>query len=108
MAEIKFKGFVDRVFPKFVLVTENHQKKEGEKWVNVGRTTYQVWTNYVEYDFELQEGQLVEVAGRFKTEDNTGADGKKYRNNIVSPEALNLMQGPRGSKAVKQVEDAPF
>jgi hypothetical protein len=91
MAEISFKGFVDRVFPKFVLVSENHQKKDGDNWVSTGRTTYQVWTNYVEIGFELAEGQLVEVAGRFKTEENQGNDGKTYRNNIVSPTAIALV-----------------
>jgi len=91
MAEISFKGFVDRVFPKFVLVSENHQKKDGDNWVSTGRTTYQVWTNYVEIGFELAEGQLVEVAGRFKTEENQGNDGKTYRNNIVSPTAIDLV-----------------
>lgn len=91
MAEITFKGFVDRVFPSFVLVSENHQKKDGDNWVSTGRTTYQVWTNFVEIGFELSEGQLVEVAGKFKTEDNTGSDGKTYKNNIVSPNAISLV-----------------
>ena len=91
MAEISFKGFVDRVFPKFVLVSENHQKKDGDEWISTGRTTYQVWTGYVEVGFELSEGQLVEVTGRFKTEDNTGNDGKTYKNNIVSPNAISLV-----------------
>jgi hypothetical protein len=117
MAEISFKGFVDRVFPSFVLVSENHQKKDGENYVTTGRTKYQVWTGYVEVGFELAEGQLVEVSGRFKTEDNNGADGKVYKNNIVSPTAIGLVTkrstyiAPSDNSWVDKVAvdgDAPF
>jgi hypothetical protein len=104
MAEISFKGFVDRVFPKFILVTENHQKKDGDAWITQSRTTYQVWTNFVELGFEPSEGQLVEVSGRFKTEENTGSDGKKYKNNIVSPSAIGLLT--KQTKAQPKANDS--
>ena len=66
MADVKFKGIVERVLgTKGVKVVERHSKKdENGEWQTVGRTFFTVWVG----DQALPaEGDLVSVIGTQKT-----------------------------------------
>ena len=66
MADVKFKGIVERVLgTKGVKVVERHSRKdENGEWQTVGRTFFSVWVG----DQSLPaEGDLVSVIGTQKT-----------------------------------------
>ena len=71
MAEIKFKGFVQKHEGNRPWeVAEGHRRKVDEQWVTEGTTYHKVW---LPRDHSgLTEGDLVEITGTQKTPKKTG------------------------------------
>lgn len=105
MAEVKFKGIVERVLgTKGVKVVERHSKKdENGEWQTVGRTFFTVWVG----DQSLPaEGDLVSVIGTQKTVAEEYKGETRY-NLHVSASTI-IVEKSFGPRTSAPVEDVPF
>jgi hypothetical protein len=93
-------------------VVENHQKKEGDGWVTIGRTYFTVKAGWeVKIDFRIfKKGDRVKIVGKQVTESRT-VDGKTYNTLTIKADTVELVQSGR-SEAVAQrafaTGDEPF
>lgn len=92
-------------------VCETHSKKDGEKWVTVGRTYFTVKSGWdVQIDFrQFAKGDKVRIVGKQVTEERE-YDGKTYKTLTIKAETVDLVQSG-GSQAVAQARfagDEPF
>jgi len=112
MAEIKFKGFVQKHEGNRPWeVAESHSVKEGDSWVVKSKTYHKVW---LPRDAEpLTENDLVEVVGRQITPEKKG-DYKPtpvvYADTVTLVRAGNRSGTPRTAPAEPWAvdESAPF
>jgi hypothetical protein len=117
MAQITFKGFISKVAPKYVLVSESNRKKnEAGEWETVGYNNYWVWIPREQQGETFSEKTLVEITGRFQTEQKE-KDGKVYTNLYVSADSIQVAQKANFGGAAASVTtinnavdllDAPF
>jgi hypothetical protein len=87
MAEIKFKGIVERVLGvKGVKVVESHRKKnESGEWETAGRTYFTVWVNQLP---QPAEGSIVEITGVQKTVAEEYQGQTRYNLHVSATEIL--------------------
>jgi hypothetical protein len=107
MAEVKFKGIVERVLgTKGVKVAERHSKKdENGEWQTVGRTFFTVWVGEQSLP---TEGDLITVIGTQKTVAEEYQGTTRYNLHVsASTIIVEKSFGPSTVKAAP-VEDAPF
>lgn len=105
MAEVKFKGIVERILgSKGVKVVERHSKKDDNgDWQTVGRTFFTVWIN----DQTLPaEGDLVTIIGTQKTVAEEYKGETRYNLHVsASTIIVEKSFGPRTSSAPVVDED---
>ena len=105
MAEIKFKGIVERVLgSKGVKVVERHSKKdEAGEWQTVGRTFFTVWINEQALP---AEGDLVTVIGTQKTVAEEYQGATRYNLHVsASTIIVEKSFGPRTNTAAAVDQD---
>ena len=111
MADVKFKGFVEKVLgTKGVKVSERHAKKNAAgEWETVGRTFFTVWVG----DLGLPAvGSQIEVTGIQKTVAEEYQGEKRYTLH-VSATSINVLREAKAENTwsvAKPVvdEEAPF
>ncbi len=112
MAQVSFKGYIQRAAEKYIDVSEKHSKPDGQGgWETVGYTNFRVWIPENQRGQQFEKDMLVEVSGKQKTE-TSEKDGKKYSNLIVSAETI-LVQNRKESstraiQSASDILDSPF
>jgi hypothetical protein len=110
MAEVKFKGFVEKLLgTKGVKVSERHAKKnDAGEWETVGRTFFTVW---VGDNAQPEVGSQIEVTGLQKTVASE-YNGEKRYDLTVSASVITVLrpatERAADAWATKPVQDAPF
>jgi hypothetical protein len=108
MADVKFKGIVERVLgSKGVKVVERHSKKdEAGEWQVVGRTFFTVWVGEQSLP---AEGDLITVIGTQKTVAEEYQGATRYNLHVsASTIIVEKSFGPRTSTPTLPEEEAPF
>jgi hypothetical protein len=108
MADVKFKGIVERVLgSKGVKVVERHSKKdEAGEWQVVGRTFFTVWVGEQSLP---AEGDLITVIGTQKTVAEEYQGATRYNLHVsASTIIVEKSFGPRTSTPTLPDEEAPF
>ena len=108
MADVKFKGIVERVLgSKGVKVVERHSKKdEAGEWQVVGRTFFTVWVGEQTLP---AEGDLITVIGTQKTVAEEYQGATRYNLHVsASTIIVEKSLGPRTSTPTLPDEEAPF
>jgi hypothetical protein len=108
MADVKFKGIVERVLgSKGVKVVERHSKKdEAGDWQVVGRTFFTVWVGEQSLP---AEGDLITVIGTQKTVAEEYQGATRYNLHVsASTIIVEKSFGPRTSTPTLPDEEAPF
>ena len=108
MADVKFKGIVERVLgSKGVKVVERHSKKdEAGDWQVVGRTFFTVWVGEQSLP---AEGDLITVIGTQKTVAEEYQGATRYNLHVsASTIIVEKSFGPRTSTPTLPEEEAPF
>ena len=108
MADVKFKGIVERVLgSKGVKVVERHSKKdEAGDWQVVGRTFFTVWVGEQSLP---AEGDLITVIGTQKTVAEEYQGATRYNLHVsASTIIVEKSFGPRNSTPTLPDEEAPF
>jgi hypothetical protein len=114
MADVKFKGIVEKVLgSKGVKVVERHSKKnDAGEWETVGRTYFTVWVNE---QAQPAEGDLITVIGTQKTVAEEYQGATRYNLHVsASTIIVEKSFGPRTSTKAVDVDDlakygnAPF
>ncbi len=104
MAQVSFKGYIQRAAEKYIDVSEKHSKPDGQGgWETVGYTNFRVWIPENQRGQVFEKDTLVEVVGKQKTE-TSEKDGKKYSNLIVSAETI--IVASRGQSATRTISSA--
>jgi hypothetical protein len=107
MADVKFKGIVERVLgSKGVKVVERHSKKdEAGDWQVVGRTFFTVWVGEQSLP---AEGDLITVIGTQKTVAEEYQGATRYNLHVsASTIIVEKSFGPRNSTPAVE-EEVPF
>lgn len=117
MAQISFKGFISKVAPTYLLISESNRKKnEAGEYETTGYNNYWVWIPKEQRGETFAEKTLVEVSGRFQTELKE-KDGKNYTNLYVNADTISVAQKSNFGGAAASVTtiqsavdllDAPF
>lgn len=110
MAEVKFKGIVERVLgSKGVKVVESHRKKnESGEWETAGRTYFTVWVNQLP---QPSEGSIVEIVGVQKTVAEEYQGQTRYNLHVSATEIVVTGSITKREAPVANTldeEDAPF
>jgi len=108
MADVKFKGIVERVLgSKGVKVVERHSRKdEAGDWQVVGRTFFTVWVGEQTLP---AEGDLITVIGTQKTVAEEYQGATRYNLHVsASTIIVEKSFGPRTSTPTQPDEEAPF
>jgi hypothetical protein len=107
MADVKFKGIVERVLgTKGVKVVERHSKKDDAgEWQTVGRTFFTVWVGEQALP---AEGDLITVIGTQKTVAEEYQGATRYNLHVsASTIIVEKSFGPRNSTPAVE-EEVPF
>ena len=107
MADVKFKGIVERVLgTKGVKVVERHSKKDDAgEWQTVGRTFFTVWVGEQALP---AEGDLITVIGTQKTVAEEYHGATRYNLHVsASTIIVEKSFGPRNSTPAVE-EEVPF
>ena len=91
-------------------VVENHQKKDGDSYVTVGRTYFTVKAGWeTKIDFRLfSKGDRVKIIGKQVTEERE-YEGKTIKNLVIKATSVEVIQrGASQSAAQAQFADEPF
>ena len=107
MADVKFKGIVERVLgTKGVKVVERHSKKDDAgDWQTVGRTFFTVWVGEQSLP---AEGDLITVIGTQKTVAEEYQGATRYNLHVsASTIIVEKSFGPRNSTPAVE-EEVPF
>jgi len=89
---------------------ENHQKKDGDKWVTVGRTYFTVKAGWeVKIDFRnFKAGDRVKIVGKQVTETRESG-GKTYYTLTIKADSVELVQsGKSESFSQRAFAEEPF
>lgn len=113
MAEITATVWINEVKPmKFGELwkcAESHSKKNDDgTYTDDGKTYYDI---FVDTDLAGTHavGSRVIVAGRFRSKENEGADGTKYRNLVINANSVSAFQPSNGNRAPVAADiNAPF
>lgn len=92
-------------------ICENHQKKDGDKWVTIGRTYFTVKNGWeVNIDFrQFKTGDRVKVIGKQVTESRVGNDGKTYYTLTIKAQSVDLVQsGTSQATTQARFAEEPF
>ena len=105
MAKVEFEAFVDKNLGWGLKTTEKHRKKDGDEWVDAGRTFRTVKAAYgVPLDLGVfPEGSRVLVSGTEVTESRE-YQGKTFYDLVVKAKTVEAVQ--RGGSGVASVVDA--
>lgn len=91
-------------------VCENHQKKDGDKWVTIGRTYFTVKAGWdVKIDFRnFKKGDRVKIVGKQVTEQRIVGD-KTYYTLTIKAESVDVVQsGQSQSSSQARFAEEPF
>ena len=93
-------------------VAENHQKKDGDKWVTIGRTYFTVKVGWdVKIDFrQFKSGDRVKITGKQVTETREN-NGKTYYTLTIKADTCELVQSGQSQASAQRAfatNDEPF
>ena len=118
MAEIVVTGFVqewkrdsNEPNPDWGMkFAENHQKKDGDKWVTIGRTYFTVKAGWdIKIDFRnFKPGDRVKIVGKQVTETRESG-GKTYSSLVIKAESVELVQSGKSEAFTQRTfAEEPF